>query len=59
MFVAPSERDSAAYPEFWEKLGRGEFEAGEFRRFGKGGKEMWILACYNPILDEPAGRSRS
>ena len=52
MFVAPSERDSAAYREFWAKLGRGEFEAAEYKRFGKGGKEVWILGSYNPILDD-------
>jgi methyl-accepting chemotaxis protein len=52
MFVAPSERDSAAYRDFWASLNRGEFRAGEFKRFGKGGKEVWILASYNPILDE-------
>jgi methyl-accepting chemotaxis protein len=52
MFVSPAERDSAAYREFWTKLGRGEYEAAEYKRFGKGGKEVWILASYNPILDE-------
>jgi methyl-accepting chemotaxis protein len=52
MFVAPSERDSAAYREFWACLNRGEFQAAEYKRFGKGGKEVWILASYNPILDD-------
>ncbi|WP_426530149.1 PAS domain-containing protein [Bradyrhizobium sp. McL0615] len=52
MFVAPSERDSAAYREFWARLGRGEFQSAEYKRFGKGGKEVWILASYNPILDD-------
>jgi methyl-accepting chemotaxis protein len=52
MFVAPAERDSAAYREFWAKLGRGEFQSAEYKRFGKGGKEVWILASYNPILDD-------
>jgi len=52
MFVAPSERDSSAYREFWATLNRGEFRSGEFKRFGKGGKEVWILASYNPILDD-------
>ncbi|MBA4033972.1 MAG: histidine kinase [Bradyrhizobium sp.] len=52
MFVSPAERDSATYREFWAKLGRGEYEAAEYKRFGKGGKEVWILASYNPILDE-------
>jgi len=52
MFVAPSERDGRAYREFWEALNRGEFRTGEYKRFGKGGKEVWILASYNPILDD-------
>ena len=52
MFVAPAERDSAAYREFWASLNRGEYQAAEYKRIGKGGKEIWILASYNPILDE-------
>jgi methyl-accepting chemotaxis protein len=52
MFVTPEDRASAAYGAFWAKLGRGEFEAGEFKRIAKGGREIWILASYNPILDE-------
>ena len=52
MFVAPGERDSSAYREFWASLNRGEFQSAEYKRFGKGGKEIWILASYNPILDD-------
>jgi methyl-accepting chemotaxis protein len=52
MFVSPAERDSAAYREFWAKLNRGEYQAGEYKRVGKGGREVWILASYNPLLDE-------
>jgi len=52
MFVAPAERDSAAYREFWAALGRGQFQSAEYKRYGKGGKEIWILASYNPILDD-------
>lgn len=52
MFVAPDERNSDAYREFWASLNRGEFQTGEYKRFGKGGKEVWILASYNPILDD-------
>ena len=52
MFVPPAERDSVAYREFWAKLNRGEFQSAEYKRIGKGGKEVWILASYNPILDE-------
>jgi methyl-accepting chemotaxis protein len=52
MFVSPAERDGNAYREFWAKLNRGEFQAAEYKRLGKGGKEVWILASYNPILDD-------
>jgi methyl-accepting chemotaxis protein len=52
LFVAPAERDSKAYREFWASLKRGEFQSAEYKRFGKGGKEVWILASYNPILDD-------
>ena len=51
MFVAPAERDGAAYREFWAKLNRGEYQSAEYKRLGKGGKEVWIQASYNPILD--------
>jgi methyl-accepting chemotaxis protein len=51
MFVEPAYKQSAAYRAFWEKLGRGEFDTGEYKRIGKGGKEVWIQASYNPILD--------
>ncbi len=52
MFAAPAECESAAYREFWAKLARGELQSGEYKRFGKGGREVWILASYNPILDD-------
>ena len=52
MFVPPAERDGVAYREFWAALNRGEYQAGEYKRIGKGGKEVWILASYNPLMDE-------
>ena len=52
MGVESGERDSAAYQEFWAKLNRGDFDTGEYKRIGKGGKEVWIMASYNPVLDE-------
>ncbi len=52
MFVEQAEKDSAAYREFWAALNRGQYQAGEYKRIGKGGKEVWILASYNPVLDE-------
>ena len=52
MFVEPQYAESAEYRRFWEKLNKGQFDAGEYRRFGKGGKEIWIQASYNPVFDE-------
>ena len=51
IFMDPSVRQSPEYRMFWEKLGRGEFESGQFRRVAKGGREIWIQASYNPIMD--------
>ena len=52
IFVVPGYEMSSEYRAFWAKLNRGEFESGEFKRIGKGGKEVWIQASYNPILDD-------
>ncbi|MBX3304019.1 MAG: MCP four helix bundle domain-containing protein [Nitrospira sp.] len=51
MFCDPAYASSAEYPVFWQKLNRGEFDAGQYQLVGKGGKEIWIQASYNPILD--------
>ena len=51
MFVEPDYRVSQEYQQFWDKLNRGEFDSGEYCRLGKGGKEIWIQATYNPIFD--------
>ncbi len=51
MFCEPGYAESPDYTQFWQKLGRGGFEAGEFKRIGKDGAEIWLQASYNPILD--------
>jgi methyl-accepting chemotaxis protein len=51
MFAEESYRNSADYRGFWEKLNRGEFDSGQYKRIGKGGRAVWIEASYNPILD--------
>ena len=51
MFCDPQHTQTEAYASFWDKLGRGEFDSGEYRRIGKSGREVWIQATYNPILD--------
>lgn len=51
IFVESEYASSAEYKEFWDRLNRGEFVSGEYRRLGKNGKEIWIQGSYNPILD--------
>ncbi|WP_309629024.1 methyl-accepting chemotaxis protein [Brevundimonas sp.] len=51
MFVCPAEANSSDYRDFWKDLNRGEFVARKFMRIGKGGRECWIQASYNPVLD--------
>ncbi|MFN3834098.1 MAG: PAS domain-containing methyl-accepting chemotaxis protein, partial [Allorhizobium sp.] len=50
MFVDPAEAASPEYREFWANLARGEFDRRQYKRFGKGGKEIWIEASYNPVF---------
>ena len=52
MFMNPEERSSSEYRLFWEQLGDGQFQTGEFHRVGKGGKSIWIQATYSPIVDD-------
>ena len=51
MFVDPVHRQSPDYRLFWDKLARGEYDDGQYKRIGKGGREVWIQASYNPIMD--------
>jgi methyl-accepting chemotaxis protein len=51
MFMEPEAAKGAEYSRFWERLKQGEYETGEYKRIGKGGREVWLLASYNPILD--------
>src|SRR3954469_762988 len=50
MFVEPEYRASSEYKRFWEKLGRGEHDSGQYKRLGKGGRAVWIQGSYNPIF---------
>ncbi len=51
MFVPPEEARSEAYKQFWRRLRNGEHDTGQYLRLGKGGRQVWIEASYNPILD--------
>ena len=49
LFVTPHERESVEYRQFWQSLAAGELRAATYKRIGKGGREVWIQATYNPI----------
>ncbi|MFY3311981.1 histidine kinase [Achromobacter xylosoxidans] len=51
IFVAPDRRDCPQYQAFWDKLKRGAYDAGRYRRIHKDGSDVWLQASYNPILD--------
>ncbi|HOY69866.1 MAG TPA: methyl-accepting chemotaxis protein [Methylotenera sp.] len=51
MFVDATYKSSSEYKAFWDKLGKGEPDGGVYKRIGKGGKEVWLQATYNPIFD--------
>jgi len=51
MFCEPSFEQSAAYVDFWADLASGKVERAEYKRIGKNGREVWINASYNPVLD--------
>jgi len=51
IFCEESYANSSEYRSFWEMLNRGEFHSGEYKRFGKNGREVYLQATYNPIFD--------
>ena len=56
MFVDPAYAKTEDYRQLWARLNEGRYEAGQFCRFGRGGKEVWIQASYNPIIDQATGK---
>jgi methyl-accepting chemotaxis protein len=51
MFMPAADRESPSYRQFWQDLGRGEYKSGMFKRVAKGGRDVWLQASYNPIMD--------
>lgn len=52
MLMFPEDAEAAAYTQFWEDLRDGHFQSAEFRRCGRGNREVWIQASYNPVFDD-------
>jgi methyl-accepting chemotaxis protein len=51
IFVDQVTKGSKEYRDFWLKLNNGQYQQAEYKRLGKNGREVWIQASYNPILD--------
>ena len=51
MFVDAAYASSPEYKRFWDELQQGRYQAARFLRLGKGGREVWIQASYNPVFD--------
>lgn len=58
IFCRPVDSGSAEYAQFWRKLGQGAFDSGLYRRVDRHGRDVWLQATYNPILD-PEGQPSS
>jgi methyl-accepting chemotaxis protein len=50
IFAAAKDHRGSAYQRFWDGLSRGEFQSGEYPHIGRHGREVWLQACFNPIL---------
>lgn len=52
LFVEPAVSQGPDYRALWDKLAQGSHEAGQYKCLGKGGREVWLQAGYNPVMDE-------
>ena len=52
MFCEVEYTRTPGYKAFWADLAAGRFAADQFKRIAKGGREIYIQASYNPILDD-------
>lgn len=52
IFCGEAYAGSAHYDQFWERLRRGNFEAGEYERRTKAGRSVWLQASYNPVFSD-------
>ncbi|NII09429.1 methyl-accepting chemotaxis protein [Oleiagrimonas sp. C23AA] len=51
MFVDPVLADSDHYTAFWRRLAKGQSESGLYRRQDRHGRDVWLQANYNPVLN--------
>ncbi len=51
LFCDSTEASSEAYQQFWARLRRGEFIVDRFKRLDAHGRDVWLEASYNPVID--------
>ncbi len=51
IFAESEFKKSDAYAQFWTELRNGQFQTGVYQRIHKSGRDVWIQASYNPVLD--------
>ena len=52
IFIDPEYKSSAEYKKFWNELGKGNTQEGQFKRFTKAGDQIWIQAAYTPVMND-------
>ncbi|WP_339859851.1 PAS domain-containing methyl-accepting chemotaxis protein [Thalassospira alkalitolerans] len=52
MLVPREIREKPDYDVFWKDLRSGNFKSAAFPRMTKSGKQIWIEATYNPVVDK-------
>ncbi len=52
LFCLPDYATSKEYLMFWEKLGTGRYDSGQYQRLAKDGSQVWLQASYNPVMDK-------
>ncbi|MDP8566988.1 methyl-accepting chemotaxis protein [Methylophilus aquaticus] len=50
LLVSEKHKNSQEYKDFWAGLNQGQPHEGVYHRYGKGGKDIWLQASYNPII---------
>jgi PAS domain S-box-containing protein len=51
-FGEPAQQSGPEQRTLWDKLRRGEHEAGRFKRVARDGHAVWLQTSYNPILGQ-------
>lgn len=51
IFCPADYANSRHYADFWQMLSSGKHHSGVYRRIDSAGRDLWLQATYNPVLD--------